>query len=137
MNKVEFTFLGLNMEGISVIYGIFLITWGFGVTFLSESTSTTSLIPSILGAPILILSILAIWMPERKKLLMHISVTFGLLIFLGGIDFLRGFLGSSDPFENAWAGSSKLMMLITGLVYCFLCIQSFRFARINRENSNS
>ena len=87
MNKVEFTFLGLNMEGISVIYGIFLITWGFGVTFLSESTSTTSLIPSILGAPILILSILAIWMPERKKLLMHISVTFGLLIFLGGIDF--------------------------------------------------
>jgi|TARA_B110000263_G_scaffold9593_1_gene8137 hypothetical protein len=137
MNKVEFTFLGLNMEGISVIYGIFLITWGFGVTFLSESTSTTSLIPSILGAPILILSILAIWMPERKKLLMHISVTFGLLIFLGGIDFLRGFLGSSDPFENAWAGSSKLMMLITGLVYCFLCIQSFRFARINREKSNS
>ena len=87
MNKVEFTFLGLNMEGISVIYGIFLITWGFGVTFLSESTSTTSLIPSILGAPILILSILAIWMPERKKMLMHISVTFGLLIFLGGIDF--------------------------------------------------
>jgi hypothetical protein len=76
-------------------------------------------------------------MPERKKLLMHISVTFGLLIFLGGIDFLRGFLGSSDPFENAWAGSSKLMMLITGLVYCFLCIQSFRFARINREKSNS
>jgi hypothetical protein len=137
MNKVEFTFLGLNMEGISVIYGIFLITWGFGVTFLSESTSTTSLIPSILGAPILILSILAIWMPERKKLLMHISVTFGLLIFLGGIDFLRGFLGSSDPFENAWAGSSKLMMLITGLVYCFLCIQSFRFSRINREKSNS
>ena len=137
MNKVEFTFLGLNMEGISVIYGIFLITWGFGVTFLSESTSTTSLIPSILGAPILILSILAIWMPERKKLLMHISVTFGLLIFLGGIDFLRGFLGNSGPFENAWAGSSKLMMLITGLVYCFLCIQSFRFARINREKSNS
>ena len=72
MNKVEFTFLGLNMEGISVIYGIFLITWGFGVTFLSESTSTTSLIPSILGAPILILSILAIWMPERKKLLIYI-----------------------------------------------------------------
>ena len=137
MNKVEFTFLGLNMEGISVIYGIFLITWGFGVTFLSESTSATSLIPSILGAPILVLSILALWMPERKKLLMHISVTFGLLIFLGGIDFLRGFLGSSGPFENAWAGSSKLMMLITGLVYCFLCIQSFRFARINREKSNS
>ena len=137
MNKVEFTFLGLNMEGISVIYGIFLITWGFGVTFLSESTSATSLIPSILGAPILVLSILALWMPERKKLLMHISVAFGLLIFLGGIDFLRGLLGSAGPFENAWAGSSKLMMLITGLVYCFLCIQSFRFARINREKSNS
>jgi len=133
MNKMEFTFLGLNMEGISVIYGIFLITWGFGVTFLSDSTSITSLIPSVLGAPILILSILAIWIPERKKLLMHFSVVFGLLVFLGGIDFLRGFLGSAGPFENGWAGSSKLMMLITGLVYCALCVLSFRFARKNRE----
>lgn len=136
MNKVEFTFLGLNMEGISIIYGIFLITWGFVITFLSDSTSNTSLIPSILGAPILVLSILAIWLPDRKKLLMHFAVLFGLLIFLGGLDFLRGFVSSDGPFNNGWAGSSKLMMLITGLVYCVLCVLSFRFARKNRESAN-
>jgi hypothetical protein len=67
MMKNEFTFFGVNMEGISVIYGICLLTWGFLITFISDSTSITSLIPSMFGVPILILSILAIWVPERKK----------------------------------------------------------------------
>ena len=136
MMKNEFTFLGVNMEGISVIYGICLLTWGFLITFISDSTSITSLIPSMFGVPILILSILAIWVPERKKLLMHFAVIFGLLIFFGGLDFFRGFGSTDGPFENVWAGSSKLMMLITGLIYCVLCILSFRFARKNRTQSS-
>lgn len=134
--KNEFTFLGVNMEGISVIYGICLLTWGFLITFISDSTSITSLIPSMFGVPILILSILAIWVPERKKLFMHFAVLFGLLIFFGGLDFFRGFGSTDGPFENVWAGSSKLMMLITGLIYCVLCILSFRFARKNRTQSS-
>ena len=136
MMKNEFTFLGVNMEGISVIYGICLLTWGFLITFISDSTSITSLIPSMFGVPILILSILAIWVPERKKLFMHFAVLFGLLIFFGGLDFFRGFGSTDGPFENVWAGSSKLMMLITGLIYCVLCILSFRFARKNRTQSS-
>ncbi len=129
MNK-EYTFLGLNMEKISISYGIFLIIWGLWITNMTGSDSLTSLIPSILGLPILILSFLAIFIPSKKKLLMHIVVTLGLIIFLGGLDFFRNI---ANPFENLWADASKLMMLITGSLFTYLCIQSFIFIRKNKQ----
>ena len=125
-NKNEYTFIGLTMENISLIYGIFLILWGIGVSYLSDSNSITSYIPSIFGLPILLFAILTLLIPSKKKLLMHIVVTFGLIIFLGGLDFFRS-LGSL--FENVWADSSKLMMMITGFIFTLLCVKSFIFAR--------
>ena len=125
-NKNEYTFMGLTMENISLIYGIFLILWGIGVSYLSDSNSITSYIPSIFGLPILLFAVLTLLIPSKKKLLMHIVVTFGLIIFLGGLDFFRS-LG--NPFENVWADSSKLMMMITGFLFTLLCVKSFIFAR--------
>ena len=129
INKNEYTFSGLTMEKISLIYGLFLILWGAGVSYLSASNSITSYIPSMFGLPVLLFAILALLFPNKKKLLMHIVVTFGLIIFLGGLDFFRS-LG--NPFENFWADSSKLMMLITGFIFTLLCIKSFIFARKNK-----
>ncbi|MEJ6587635.1 MAG: hypothetical protein QNL25_06155 [Pelagibacterales bacterium] len=129
INKNEYIFAGLTMEKISLIYGLFLILWGAGVSYLSASNSITSYIPSMFGLPILLFAILTLLFPNKKKLLMHIVVTFGLIIFLGGLDFFRS-LG--DPFENFWADSSKLMMLITGFIFTLLCIKSFIFARKNK-----
>jgi hypothetical protein len=128
-NKNEYTFMGLTMENISLIYGIFLLLWGIGVSYLSDSNSITSYIPSIFGLPILLFAVLALLIPSKKKLLMHIVVTFGLIIFLGGLDFFRS-LG--NPFENVWADSSKLMMMITGFLFTLLCVKSFIFARKNK-----
>ena len=128
-NKNEYTFMCLTMENISLIYGIFLILWGIGVSYLSDSNSITSYIPSIFGLPILLFAVLALLIPSKKKLLMHIVVTFGLIIFLGGLDFFRS-LG--NPFENVWADSSKLMMMITGFLFTLLCVKSFIFARKNK-----
>ena len=128
-NKNEYTFMGLTMENISLIYGIFLLLWGIGVSYLSDSNSITSYIPSIFGLPILLFAVLALLIPSKKKLLMHIVVTFGLIIFLGGLDFFRSF---GNPFENVWADSSKLMMMITGLLFTLLCVKSFIFARKNK-----
>ena len=128
-NKNEYTFMGLTMENISLIYGIFLILWGIGVSYLSDSNSITSYIPSIFGLPILLFAVLALLVPSKKKLLMHIVVTFGLIIFLGGLDFFRSF---GNPFENVWADSSKLMMMITGFIFTLLCVKSFIFARKNK-----
>ena len=130
MNK-EFTFLGNSIENIAMIYGIFLIVWGIGVTILSDSQSITSLIPAIFGLPIIILSFFAKKFPDRKKLLMHIVVLIGLIIFLGGLDLIRGLI-QGNIFVNLWASSSKFMMIISGLVFTILCIKSFIFNRKNK-----
>ena len=128
-NTNEYTFLGQTMEKVSIIYGLFLILWGMSVSNLSSSDSITSYIPSILGLLILFFALLALLLPNRKKLLMHIVVTFGLIIFLGGLDFFRSI---GNPFDNFWADSSKLMMIITGFIFTLLCVKSFIFARKNK-----
>ena len=128
----EFTFLGKSMECVSIIYGIFLIIWGVAVSFISGSNSLTSFIPSIFGLPILLFSFLAVKLPSKKKLFMHIVVSFGLIVFIGGLDFSRGLLKGTS-FNNMWADTSKVMMLITGLIFTFLCVKSFIFARKNKR----
>ena len=127
----EFTFLGKSMESVSIIYGIFLIIWGVAVSFISDSNSLTSFIPSMFGLPILLFSILSVKFSNKKKLFMHIVVTFGLIVFIGGLDFSRGLMKGTS-FNNMWADTSKLMMLTTGLIFTFLCVKSFIFARKNR-----
>ena len=131
MIQKEYKFMGLNMESVSIIYGIFLILWGLLVNFATASSSFTSLIPSIMGIPILFFSMLALMFSNQKKLMMHIVVFFGLLISLGGLDIFRSIF-SGDFLNLFWADISKLMMLITGILFTFLCIQSFRFARRNK-----
>ena len=127
----EFTFLGKSMESVSIIYGIFLIIWGVAVSFISGSNSLTSFIPSMFGLPILLFSILSVKFSNKKKLFMHIVVTFGLIVFIGGLDFSRGLIKGTS-FNNMWADTSKLMMLITGLIFTYLSVKSFIFARKNR-----
>ena len=131
MTQKEFKFMGLNMQSISILYGIFLILWGLAVSFVSNSSSYTSLIPSIMGLPILIFSLLAVMFPSRIKIMMHIVVLFGLLVALGGMDVFRS-LVSGNFFNSFWADLSKLMMFFTGVFFTYLCILSFRFARRNK-----
>jgi len=131
MIQKEYKFIGLNMESVSVLYSIFLILWGLLVNLATESSSLTSLIPSMMGVFILLFSILAVMFSSKKKLMMHIVVFFGLLIVLGGLDIFRSII-SGNFLDLFWADLSKLMMLITGIFFVFLCIQSFRFARRNK-----
>ena len=85
----EFKTLGMTIENFSIVYGLFLIFWGVIISLLSGSNSFTSYIPSFLGLPILIFAYLAIKIISKKKMLMHIVVLFGLIVFLGGLDFIR------------------------------------------------
>ena len=62
---------------------------------------------------------------------MHIVVLIGMIIFLGGLDIIRG-LTQGNIFTNIWASSSKLMMMISGLVFTILCIKSFIYNRKNK-----
>tara|TARA_Y100000591_G_C21680788_1_gene617965 strand:- start:223 stop:651 length:429 start_codon:yes stop_codon:yes gene_type:complete len=132
-NLPEFTVYGMTIEKISVIYGLFLIFWGIIISFISGSNSFTSYIPSILGLPILFFSLLSTRFINKKKLFMHIVVLFGLIIFFGGLDFLRSIF-NGNIFSNYWADISKLMMLITGFFFNFQCIRSFIHARKSKTN---
>ena len=135
-NNSEFKVVGLTMEKLSIYYGFFLILWGVIISFLSGSNSMTSYIPSILGIPILFFSYLSIKFASKKKMFMHIVVLFGLIIFLGGLDFIRSVI-SGNAFGNLWADLSKIMMLLTGLFFTYQCIKSFIHARKIRELGNS
>ena len=132
--KNEFNVLGHSMENISIFYGFFLIIWGVSISLISSSDSLTSFIPSFFGLPILLFAVLTVKFKEKKKLFMHIVVTFGLLVFIGGLDIIRGAL-KNNLFENFYADLSKIMMLLTGLVFTILCTRSFIFARKNKQQS--
>ena len=132
IENLEFKVFGLNIETFSVFYGSFLIFWGLLVSFISGSNSLTSFIPSFIGLPILIFSNLSIKFTNKKKLFMHIVVFFGLIAFLGGLDFLRSIL-SGTLFQNFWADISKLILLTTGGYFVYQCIRSFIFARKNNN----
>ena len=134
-NNGEFKVLGISIENFSVIYGLFLFFWGIIISLISGSDSFTSYIPSILGLPILLFAYLSIKFISKKKMFMHIVVIFGLIIFLGGLDFLRSIFTGS-VFENLWSDISKLMMLLSGLFFTYQCVKSFIHAKKIRELSN-
>ena len=130
--KKEFRSFGMTMENLSIAYGLFLIIWGIVVSLLSKSDSLTSYIPSFFGLPILIFAYLSLKFTSKKKLFMHIVVFISLIIFLGGLDFIRSII-SGNLFENYWADLSKLMMMLTGLFFTVQCVKSFIYARKIRD----
>ena len=134
-NNDEFKVLSLTMENLSIFYGFFLIFWGVLISLISKSDSLTSYIPSLLGIPILIFAYLSIKFITKKKMFMHIVVLFGVIIFIGGLDFIRSII-TGVVFENLWADISKLMMLLTGFFFTYQCIRSFIHSRKMREMEN-
>ena len=133
----EFTVLDKNIEQLSIYYGFFLFLWGIIISFISNSSSFTSYIPSYIGCVIILISYLSIKFTNKKKLFMHIVALTGVIIVLGGIDIIRTAM-NSELFDNYWADISKIMMLLTGALFVYFCFMSFRFARkiANKEINN-
>ena len=134
-NNQDFKVHGISIEKFSIYYGLFLITWGLVISFISGSDSFTSYIPAFIGIPILIFAYLSIKFVNKKKLFMHITVLFGLIAFLGGLDLVRSIV-AGYAFENLWADISKTMLAITGFYFTLQCVKSFIHARKMREQTN-
>ncbi len=124
----QFTVGGQSIPNITTGYGALLVVWGIVISQISGSQSITSYFPSLLGLPLLISGVLANKIPEKRKLWMHIAATFGLLCALGGTRF---FMVMSDGIN--YASGSMLMLLVTGSIYTYICVQSFIHARKARE----
>ena len=115
------------MPNLTTNYGLFLLSWGLIATYLSDAQSLTSFLPSLLGLALLVSGEMA-KIPEKKKLWMHVAVTFGLIGALGGTRF---FMVMADGLN--YASSSMLMLFLTGTAYTVLCVRSFIAARKARE----
>tara|TARA_Y100000385_G_scaffold54662_1_gene52140 strand:- start:4812 stop:5207 length:396 start_codon:yes stop_codon:yes gene_type:complete len=123
----EFKVLGISIPSLTIFYGGFLVIWGVLISYLSESDSITSFFPSMLGLPILLSGLLASKFPNKKKVWMHIAVTFGLLCAIGGTRF---FMKMSDGLN--YATLSMLMLFLSGSIYTMICVKSFIHARKNK-----
>lgn len=126
-NTQDFRVFSLSIEFLTTFYGLFMVTWGVSVSLISGSSSITSMIPAFIGVPLAFIGFISIIKPTFRKALMHIAVVIGIIAFLGGLDFFRGM------FSNYYAGLSKLMLLITGFVYVYFCVQSFIFVRRQKK----
>ena len=118
------------MPNLTLGYGTFLLLWGVAISVLSSSDSITSYFPSFLGVPLMLSGFMALRMPEKRKLWMHVAATFGLLCAIGGTRF---FMVMSDGIN--YASGSMLMLLVTGTAYTVVCVRSFIAARKAREAS--
>ena len=128
MTEQSYTVAGQTIPMITIGYGAFLALWGIVTSLISGSDSITSYAPTIAGIPLLITGILATKIPEKRKLWMHIAATFGLICALGGTRF---FMVMGDGIN--YASGSMLMLFLTGLIYTYFCVQSFIWARKQRE----
>ncbi len=123
----DFRVFSLSIEFLTTLYGLFMVIWGISISLISGSSSLTSLIPAFIGVPLAFIGFISMIKPTFRKALMHIAVVIGIIAFLGGLDFFRGM------FNNYYAGLSKLMLLITGFVYVYFCVQSFIFVRRQKK----
>ena len=126
-NTQDFRVFSLSIEFLTTLYGLFMVIWGISISLISGSSSITSMIPAFIGVPLAFIGFISVIKPTFRKALMHIAVVIGIIAFLGGLDFFRGM------FNNYYAGLSKLMLLITGFVYVYFCVQSFIFVRRQKK----
>ena len=131
----EFKFWDQSAEKITLVIGLFLVLFGIFVSIISDSRSFTSLIPSILGLPLLLSGSAALLFSNKKSLFMHIAVIFGLVTFLAGLDIFRSITNDGFLIQSFWADVSKLMLLISGGLHIYICVQSFRFIIKQRTNN--
>ena len=130
-NTQDFRVFSLSIEFLTTLYGLFMVIWGISISLISGSSSITSMIPAFIGVPLAFIGFISMIKPTFRKALMHIAVVIGIIAFLGGLDFFRGM------FNNYYAGLSKLMLLITGFVYVYFCVQSFIFVRRQKKQQSN
>ena len=130
MTEESFTVAGRNMPEISIAVGLIFSVWGIGAYVISDMASITAMIPMFIGGPIGLMGVLSTSMPDKRKTFMHISAMFGLLSALGGLR-LRMVLMDEES-SNLLIASHAILLVLGGL-YTYFCVQSFIWARKQRE----
>ena len=117
------------MSKRSITTGVVLIVLGVVVTIVSDSGSATSLIPAFIGAVFMGLGVGGNLKPDLNHHFMHGAAALSLIAILGSLGSLIG-RGSTG-----WALFSQLMTTLICLLFMVTAIQSFKAARIAREEN--
>jgi hypothetical protein len=117
------------MAKVTLVFAALLMALGLAGYVGTGSQHPTALIPMWIGIALGVFGALAISPSEgRRKLFMHVSVTIGLLGFLGTtVEIVRSYLSSKAP--DAIAMASKISLAGLLLIYVILCVRSFIAAR--------
>ena len=124
----EFTVSGLTIPRIAIYEGAILVLWGIAAYIISGQSSITAMIPSFMGAPLMILGLLSEKIPDMRHHLMHASMVMALLMVLGGARVVADFSDMSNL-----AISSHIILILVGVTFMVCGIMSFRAARLARE----
>jgi hypothetical protein len=117
------------MAKLTLVFAVLLIALGLAGFFGTGHTHYTALIPAWIGLALGIGGWLAISPDERRrKLFMHINVTLGLVGFVGTVAEIFLSCASAKPLDLT-ATTAKLALAWLLLIYLFLCMRSFLFAR--------
>lgn len=115
------------MSKISIFFGLLLVTLGLAFYVATGSEKITALIPSFLGAAIILLGTIAL-VPKYKKHAAHGAALVGLLGILGGLGMgLKTVMAGNV--ERPLAVAEQFIMGIICIVYLVLCVKSFISAR--------
>ena len=124
----EFTVSGLTIPRTAIYEGAILVLWGVAAYIISGQSSITAMIPSFMGAPLMILGLLSEKIPDMRHHLMHASMVMALLMVLGGARVFADFSDMSNL-----AISSHIILIFVGATFMICGIMSFRAARLARE----
>ena len=121
------------MVKVTLVFAVLLIALGLVGYLGTGSLHSTALIPAWIGVALGFGGLLAISPNEsRRKLVMHINVTIGVIGFLGGfVEAVRGYLHAQAVglAPDRIALTDKLAMAVLMLFYVVLCVRSFTAAR--------
>ena len=126
----------LNMPGVAVGFGISLLALGIGVYLASGRSSLTALIPAFFGLALVVLGLVA-KRPSATKHAMHAAAVIALLGFLGSVDGIVGLaqMIAGATLELPLAVAAKGVMAVDLAAFLWLCVKSFRLARLARGES--
>lgn len=121
------------MPKLTIFYALLLIALGVGGYFASGQASVTALIPSFIGAPILLCGLIANAKPGSRKLTMHIAVFLAIVAIAGGSRGIPGFIDvlTGEEVERPQAAVAQGLLVIVSAIYVVLGIKSFVAARKN------
>ena len=126
-----FSFFGRSVPDLAKIIGSILVIFGIATYIISDQSSITALIPSFMGAPLLVLGILSERMPDMRHHLMHASMVLALIMVIAPIAMVAR-MGIPD---SSLTMLSLIAHLVMGSIFMVAGIKSFRHARILRESS--